>query len=65
MMKQNDINIKVSSEDTNLILQLSILNHLIGFPEDNFRIFDVFLSRLDKNGTKAFECLSQVVLRLI
>lgn len=64
-MEQNDIILNVSLEDTNLIIQLSLVNHLIECPVDKYRVYDVVLTRMDQNGTKAFECLSCVTLKLV
>lgn len=64
-MEQNDIILNVSLEDTNLIIQLSLVNHLIECPVNQYRVYDVVLARLDQNGTKAFECLSCVALKLV
>lgn len=64
-MKQNDVILPVSLEDTHLVIQLSLLNPIIGCSVERYRVYDVSLSRLDQNGTKTFECLTNVALKLI
>ncbi|MCQ2087468.1 MAG: hypothetical protein MJZ37_05320 [Bacilli bacterium] len=64
-MEQNNFIFNVSLEDTNLILQLSLLNDTIEYPVDKCRIFDVVLARVGHGGTKTFQCLSSIALRLI
>lgn len=64
-MVQNDVFLNVSLEDTDLIIQLSLLNNLIGCPVEKYRVFDVSLSRSGENSTKIFECLTSVILKLI
>lgn len=65
MMEQNDVFLNVSSEGTNLTIQLSLLNNVVGIPVEKYKVYDVLLSRLDQDGTKEFECLVGISLKLI